>query len=222
MQPAYTIASLRERTNTRRRALGWGITLLGHLIVFVWLLHTSQPRLANPEIKQVKRIDVWLMTSALTTPMRTTTSANAVAPSVLEATRTASRSSPKVPRPYSSAAPAVPVASQPSATVATPPALATQSIDEKTSETGTPAFDLAAARASARAIARADPTPVVTRTLREGEKNANTSDRIQERFEHARRVNCLKPNESMNLLANVALLAKDLVANAVDDSGCKW
>lgn len=185
------------------------------------LSHASQPPLANPDFSQVRRIEVWLVTSTSKTPMRTAP-ANAVARPVPELTRTALRSTPKVHRPDSNAAPAAPAVSQLSATTATPPALASQSSDEKASERGSPAFDLAAARASARAITRADPIPVVTHTLREGEKNASTSDRIQERFEHARRVNCLKPNESMNLLANVALLAKGLVANAVDDSGCKW
>jgi hypothetical protein len=57
---------------------------------------------------------------------------------------------------------------------------------------------------------------------RDGTISTPKSERIQERFERARRVNCLKRNESANLLANIALLAKDMVTNAVDDSGRKW
>lgn len=71
-------------------------------------------------------------------------------------------------------------------------------------------------------MARTDLQGAPARTLRQENKEAITSERIQERFERARRVNCLRGNESTNLLVNVLSLAKDVVATAVDDSGCKW
>lgn len=71
-------------------------------------------------------------------------------------------------------------------------------------------------------MARADDKGVAALPLRQENKDAKTSERIQEKFERARRGNCLKQNESTNLLANVALLARDMVMNAKDDSGCKW
>jgi len=85
-----------------------------------------------------------------------------------------------------------------------------------------PAFDLAAARASARALVRAERQGPSALSLRQEGKDATTSARIQERFERARRTDCLKGKDSTNLLANVLSLAKDMAANAVDDSGCKW
>ena len=69
---------------------------------------------------------------------------------------------------------------------------------------------------------RAEPNGVAALALRQDGNKATPSERIQERFERARRGNCLKANESMNLLANVVMLAKDIVTTAVDDSGCKW
>ena len=71
-------------------------------------------------------------------------------------------------------------------------------------------------------MVRGDPKGLAAIPLRPEGKDAMTSDRIQERFERARRAKCLKGTDSMNLLANVALLAKNVVQSAVDDSGCKW
>lgn len=84
-----------------------------------------------------------------------------------------------------------------------------------------PSFDIGAARAAARRIARDDGQDVAARLDRKlaGE---TTGERLQKSFERARRPDCLRASTSMNLLANVASLAKDIVANAVDDSGCKW
>jgi hypothetical protein len=102
------------------------------------------------------------------------------------------------------------------------PAPATQNDPVQVTGGDAPAFDLAAARSSARAIAREQPKGLAALPLRQEANDANISARVQERLEHARRGNCLKANASMNLLANVAMLARDMVANAVDDSGCKW
>ena len=85
-----------------------------------------------------------------------------------------------------------------------------------------PTFDMTAARASARALAREDRKGTAALALSQETTRAMTTSQIQERLERARRGNCLKPNESMNLLSNVVMLAKDIVTAAVDDSGCKW
>jgi hypothetical protein len=85
-----------------------------------------------------------------------------------------------------------------------------------------PTFDMTAARASARALAREDRKATAALALSQETTRAMTTGQIQERLERARRGNCLKANESMNLLANVVMLARDIVATAVDDSGCKW
>lgn len=71
-------------------------------------------------------------------------------------------------------------------------------------------------------MAREDQKGMGALPLRQAAMRTTTTDQIQERLERAHRGKCLKGNESMNLLANVALLARDMVANAVDDSGCKW
>lgn len=46
------------------------------------------------------------------------------------------------------------------------------------------------------------------RMTRQGAMTITKIERIQERFERARRVNCLKPNESANLLAESRFAGK--------------
>jgi hypothetical protein len=121
--------------------------------------------------------------------------------------------------PRRSRAGATPVAA---AVLDAPPVVSSETDAAPSVEEKTPAFDLAAARASARAMVRADRAGLAAQPLRQDAIKATTSERMQERFERARRVDCLKGKESVNLLANVLSLAKDMVANAVDDSGCKW
>jgi hypothetical protein len=214
-------AAFPQRASTRRPALGWGISLLVHALVITSLWNASAPP-ANVDNGPARRIAVWLVPAASEASLKATAPIAAVVPSHSALTRAAPRpgSSPRQPR--VEATPAPPTSLPPPATIGTQPESASQSDSAPAGGGGLPAFDLAAARASARAMARTDLHGAPARTPRQENKDAITSDRIQERFERARRVNCLRGNESTNLLVNVLSLAKDVVATAVDDSGCKW
>ena len=86
-----------------------------------------------------------------------------------------------------------------------------------------PAVDIAAARAAARLIAREDGKGLVALPRRKPVVDPNADHHVVDPLERARRVDCQTARaESTNLLGNVLMLAKDLVANAIDDSGCKW
>lgn len=108
------------------------------------------------------------------------------------------------------------------ALAATLPASESQNAAAHLASGAAPTFDMSAARSSARALAREDRKSAAAPVLRQEATGARTTGQIQQRLEQARRGNCLKANESMNLLANVVMLARDIVATAVDDSGCKW
>jgi hypothetical protein len=108
------------------------------------------------------------------------------------------------------------------ALAATLPASETQNAPVRLANAAAPTFDMAAARSSARELAREDRKSVAAPVLRLEATGPRTNEQIQQRLEQARRGNCLKANESMNLLANVVMLARDIVATAVDDSGCNW
>jgi hypothetical protein len=71
-------------------------------------------------------------------------------------------------------------------------------------------------------MVRADSNGAAAPARRQEARHATTSDRVQTQLEHARRGNCLKANDSVDLFGNVISLARDMLANAVDDSGCKW
>jgi hypothetical protein len=115
-----------------------------------------------------------------------------------------------------------PAVRQPPTMVATTAVPALQNEPAKLDGGDVATFDMAAARSSARAIAREDRKGMAALALSPKATGALTTDQIQQRLEQARRGNCLKANDSMNLLANVVMLARDIVATAVDDSGCKW
>ncbi|MFK3736317.1 hypothetical protein [Massilia sp. TN1-12] len=86
-----------------------------------------------------------------------------------------------------------------------------------------PAVDLAAARATARLVARERGNGLLATESRKPVVDPNADRRVVSPLERARRVDCQTARaESTNLLANVVLLAVDLAKNAVDDSGCKW
>lgn len=207
-----------KRSGTRRPVMGWGISLLAHAAGIVWLWHASPPRPANPDTRPTTRMEVWLLPLTAAVPPRATVPVVASAPSrsALMGTALAPGTRVRPPRPVT--ARIAPVASRITAEVATPPALSSENDAAALPGGNKPAFDLSAARASARAMVRAD---VAALPLRQETMKATTSDRIQERFERARRADCLRGKESVNLLANVIALARDVVANAVDDSGCK-
>ena len=195
--------------SARGPALGWGISVLVHALAIVWLWHVVQPRPAHPDGRPATRIEVRLVPRAATAPS---------GPALPHAEP---RRSPVLREPRSRAAVAAPVMVQPPAVTATLAAPVAQREAAQVVAPDAPAFDLAAARASARTLAREERVGMAAAPLRQG-MDASPSERIQERLEHARRGNCLKANDSVNLLANVAMLAKGVIDNAIDDSGCKW
>ena len=197
-----------------RPLLGWGISLLAHAIAVVWLWHASLPNPANVDTEAVKQIEIVLVQRVPAVLRQVSAPPARVAVSRRESNRAAAaataiaRTAPFVPR-------------QPEVS-ATPAALTSQGDASIVLDESAPVFDISAARASARALTREDRKNLEALPLRKGVTDGKSSARIQEQFERARRGNCLKANDSTNLLANVFFLAKDMVSNASDSSGCKW
>lgn len=213
--PAALIDRLKKtRRLSWRPALGWGISLLAHAIAAAWVWHASLPNPANVGTEAVKRIEILLVQHVPSVLRQVSAPPARIAASSRKFNRAAAadtaiaRTAPFVPR-------------QPEVS-ATPPALPSQGDAPTIREESAQVFDLSAARASARAMTHEDRKNLEALPLRQGVNDARSSARIQERFERARRVNCLKANDSTNLLANVFFLAKDMVSNAADNSGCKW
>lgn len=71
-------------------------------------------------------------------------------------------------------------------------------------------------------MARGERMGAAALPLRQEALGVRSTERMQERLERAHRDNCLKGNDSVNLLANVLSLAHDIVVNTGADSGCKW
>lgn len=209
-----TIAAFPGGAGTRRPVLGWAMSLLAHAIAAGLVWHASQRDRANADTEAVKRIDIWLVASVLKAPAPVSVPPAKLAPPGRAANRTAGGAT--------ATAPVAPLVTRQPNGVDAPSALSSQGGAALIPDGAAPVFDLFAARASARAMARDDRKRLGEPPLRQGQSEPISSDRIQERFERARRVNCLKANDSTNLLANVFFLAKDMVSNAVDDSGCKW
>lgn len=202
------------RPNARASALGWGISVLAHVLAVAWLWHAWLPRRNDPDAAPVKRIVVWLvpLTPKLPLPLPAPVPKATLARAHRTPARAAPRPTPAPPQPPVSVVPAAP-----SNTVRAPPAETTES------DATPPTVDLAAARAAARMIAREDEKGLVALPKRKPVVDPNADHHVVDRFERARRVNCETARaNSANLLANVLLLAKDLVDNAIDDSGCKW
>lgn len=230
---------------------GWGIAVFVHLVILFWLLQQAPNRHIDdrqeirsdlilvrlPPVEQTgaqQAIDATSIAQAAPLYRKNLTSALSV-----DAKQSAGDHSDEIPlEPASTTQRAIPVtASGASASVfeGLPITETNERFDPEASSgfveknggtkvmgANVPAFDMTAARASARAMVREEHKGAAALPLRQEEQDASTSERIQQQFERARRTNCLKPNESMNLLANVVLLAKDIVATAVNDSGCKW
>lgn len=191
--------------------LGWGISVLAHVLAGAWLWHAWLPPRMENDAAPVKRIEVWLVPAA---PKPVPASAPEAA--IPRTTRTPA---------HAAAGPAAP-RRQPSADVV--PAAPTVTIPEPeaaAASTGAdvPAVDLVAARAAARRIAREDAKGLVALPQRKPVVDPNGDHHVVDPLERARRVDCQTARgQSTNLLANVVMLAKDMVANAIDDSGCKW
>ena len=208
MPPAFSL----QRANGRRPLLGWGISLLVHALAVAWIWQATSSRPAAKRARPAREITVQLLPMAAAPPP-------AVVPRVAPAT--ASRS----PRPAAASRPASVRAAPEAPTppiIAMPPALAAPAGVAGGATAAAPAFDLAAARATARLVTREERKGVVALPGRQPVDELRADTRTSERLERARRGDCLKGQDSTNLLANVALLARDLVKSAVDDSGCKW
>jgi len=205
MLPAFPV----QRANGRRPVLGWGISLMVHALALAWIWHATSSRPADKDARPVSAIAVRLLPMAAVPPP-------AVAPRLVPAT--ASRS----PRPASTSRQATASAKPAPAIIAMPPAPAPPMGAAGGPTADAPAFDLAAARATARLITREERKGLVALPGRQPVDELRADTRTSERLERARRGDCLKGQESANLLANVAFLARDIVKSAVDDSGCKW
>jgi hypothetical protein len=196
-----------QRPVKRGSALGWSISLLAHALAIAWMWHTWPTRPADGDTAPRRRIEVRL--APLAAPAQPPVPAPvAVAPhrektSAAPALRTRVGSTP-VPAPsLPDVAPLPAPAGEPAA--------------------ATPTFDIAAARATARMAARDDGRGLVALPTHKPELGPDPGERIQERLEHARRVDCKTINaESTNILVNAVVLAKNIASNVVDDSGCKW
>jgi hypothetical protein len=192
---------------SRAPLLGWGFSLLAHLLAVAWLWHASPRRQAVTEVGQIKRIEVRLV------------------PIVAAAAQAASAPRRPLPR-----ARGVSPASSP--TRQEPPADVSNRADTNTGEDMPPAgtapavtapVDMAAARTTARLLARESGKGLVALPARKPVVDPNADRQVVDPIERARRRDCQTARaESTNLLANVALLAIDLAKNAIDDSGCKW
>ena len=214
-------ATFPGRAAWRGSPVGWGISLLAHALIIGWLWHATLSRPARIDATHAQPMAVWLVPAAalpLPPKVRPAPAVRADAAS----TRAIPDPDHALRRPLSRTAPAPLAAPQAPVFRATLPALAAQSEPAIVAGGNAPAFDMAAARSTARAVTREDRKGTGALALRGEEMAAKSTERFQQRLEGAHRSKCLKGNESTNLLANVAMLAKDMVANAVDDSGCKW
>jgi hypothetical protein len=195
-----TTIEIRPWRGGRGTAVGLGISLLAHMLILAWLQNPHASR--TDAIAEPQRMEFVLVTPPPAALPRTVTAPpQASAPAKRAAAQRKTVSAAPTPV-ITSAAPTAPPA-EPAPTSAT---------------AASPSFDIAAARQIAREDDIGPGSPVKRKPLVN-----RTAERHAEAFERARRVDCQTARAgSVNLLANVVLLAKDIVANAVDDSGCKW
>jgi hypothetical protein len=184
-------------------------------LAVAWVWHAWLPSRAETDTGPVRRIEVRLVPAVPKVQLPPVTPSATAPRSGPIPTRAALRPPPPRIQLRANAAPGEPVAIVPD-----PPADAAN-----VNGTGTdgPTVDLAAARATARLIAQESGKGLVALPKRKPMIDANADHHVVDPLERARRVNCQKARaESINLLANVVMLAVDLAKNAVDDSGCKW
>jgi hypothetical protein len=195
--------------------LGWGISLMVHALAVAWLWHAWLPRHADTDAGPVRRIEVRLVSIV----PKTTVPKVSVPPSSPVQTRAAPRAAAPQRQGRTSA-----ISSSPTAAVPEPSDEAVNVIGSGSgSVTEAPTVDLAAARTTARLIARESGKGLVALPGRKPVVDPNADHRVVDRLERARRIDCQTARAgSTNLLANVVMLAVDLAKNAVDDSGCKW
>jgi hypothetical protein len=207
--------ALQQRPDSRGPVLGWGISLLIHALAVAWVWHAWVPNRAETDTGPVRRIEVRLVPVVPKVQLPPATPSETAPRSGLIPTRAALRPPPPRIQLRANAAPEEPVAIVPD-----PPA---DAVNVTGTGTNAPTVDLAAARATARLIAQESGKGLVALPKRKPMIDANADHHVVDPLERARRVNCQKARaESINLLANVVMLAVDLAKNAVDDSGCKW
>ncbi|MGB9110263.1 MAG: hypothetical protein WCC39_16375, partial [Telluria sp.] len=204
-----------KRAPGRASMLGWGFSLLAHLLAVAWLLNASPLRQAGTEAGQAKRIEVRLV------------------PIVPEAARATAAPHAAAPRPGSLPAPPRPlrrghvVSPTSSPTRQNAPADMPKPAETKaatdmpagaTAPAATVPVDMAAARTTARLLARESGKGLVALPARKPVVDPNADRQVVDPMERARRPDCQTARAgSTNLLANVALLAVDLAKNAIDD-----
>ena len=211
--PFYCYRTSKRWSLSKRASLGISVSVLAHVLAVALLWH-ARPALRDINDKAVSRIEVRLVSITPEVPIGIPPS---LSNSALSTSTTVTRhpaSNPARARP----APSIRVSSAP---LNQDTALAPQP------ESGTGAavstFNIEAARAAARLIVREDEKSFAHLPQRQPGGELKADDHVANALERARRVDCQTARAgSANLLANVILLAKDMVANAIDDSGCKW
>lgn len=206
---------------------GWGISLAVHACVLAWLLHLVPARL--PDTPAPSRMRFVLIPPREPVPEPVPVNAVPIPGTPATASVPIARKPPATaPRPSRARAAPVetPAAQSPSAasseatpviTAAEPdPAAAAPADSAKGGSDNAPAFDMAAARASARLIARHAKDGTVALPERKA-PSYEPDDSAQRGLERARRNDCRSAYAAMGVLAVLPLL-KD----AVTGSGCKW
>lgn len=205
----------------RAQWTGWGISLAAHAGVLAWLMHLVPPR--PPEMPGPARMRFVLMPPRAPVPVKIAPAPAepaAQTPAVRKPSATPARPSrtrpvpvnaPEAdapPKPSDEATPVI-TATEPSPAAAAP-------ADSDKPDSDAPAFDMAAARASARLIARRAKDSTVALPERKA-PSYDPDDTAQHGLERARRNDCRSAYSGLGLLAVLPLL-KD----AVTGSGCKW
>ena len=204
---------------------GWGISLAVHAGVLAGLVVLVPPRL--PDAPAPGRMRFVLVPPRVPVPVPAPAPVTTVPALVAPATSAPAVRKPAATPPRPRPAPVdTPAAESPprSASEATPVITATEPVPaadaavdaSKDDADATPTFDMAAARASARLIARHAKDGTVALPERKA-PSYGPDDTTQRGMERARRNDCRNAYSAMGLLAVLPLL-KD----AVTGSGCKW
>jgi len=212
----------------RGQWIGWGASLLAHAGVLAWLLHAPPPML--PAAAPVPRMDFVLVPPrrpVVPVPVAIVlapAAAPVAAPRTVRAApaRAAAHALDRAPAP--SAAPAesnpviaaetpaagVPAAGDPAADAGTAPPAGSAAASD-----AVPAFDMGAARKTARLIEKHRKDGLVA--LPKPDPPLQRDDRLGRAIERARRPDCKSAYSGIGLLA-VIPLAKDTLTG----TGCKW
>lgn len=205
-----------QRPGARGSVFGWSISLLIHALAVGWVWHAWPLPGADMDTGPVRRIEVRLIPVDPKVPPLPPAPDVAVPESTPVLTPAPVRPSLRPDR-RERVAPGKPATIMPD--------WSDDSISAGDSGTNAvaPTVDLAAARATARLIARESGNGLVALPEHKLMIDLNADRHVIDPIERARRVDCQKAHAgSINLLANVVLLAADLAKNALDDSGCKW